>query len=208
MLLVPDGDRAIVHGKHPLLTKPLKKGSKTEVRRGVLRHDSIIGQRVRDLIQAHKGVLHWINPGLGCWKEEQSMANFCHLLGPEYRLSHPSLDEYVALTPRLVTPVSLAKLRAKDRTVPLFNALLVDLLGRCQSYCLATRYSRHAASSRGGRRTRITKAIGDSGVWNWSWIFDVAPGACYSSRKLSPTSATVKIPDPVPAESTNAARRG
>ncbi|BDD58527.1 hypothetical protein MPDQ_002548 [Monascus purpureus] len=74
-----DGDRAIVHGKHPLLTKPLKKGSKTEVRRGVLRHDSIIGQRVRDLIQAHKG--------------------------PEYRLSHPSLDEYVALTPRLVTPI-------------------------------------------------------------------------------------------------------
>ncbi|KAL1849271.1 hypothetical protein Plec18170_007563 [Paecilomyces lecythidis] len=77
-----EGDRAIIHGKNPILTKPLTKGQKTDVRRGVLRHDDIIGKRVRDLVQAHKG--------------------------PEYRLSLPSLDEYVVLTPRLVTPIYAA----------------------------------------------------------------------------------------------------
>ncbi|GAD97829.1 tRNA (adenine-N(1)-)-methyltransferase [Paecilomyces variotii No. 5] len=80
--LFREGDRAIIHGKNPILTKPLKKGQKTDVRRGTLRHDDIIGKRVRDLVQAHKG--------------------------PEYRLSLPSLDEYVVLTPRLVTPIYAA----------------------------------------------------------------------------------------------------
>ncbi|KAJ9241315.1 hypothetical protein DTO271D3_8396 [Paecilomyces variotii] len=77
-----EGDRAIIHGKTPILTKPLTKGQKTEARRGVLKHDDIIGKRVRDLVQAHKG--------------------------PEYRLSLPSLEEYVVLTPRLVTPIYAA----------------------------------------------------------------------------------------------------
>lgn len=50
-----EGDRVVVHGKTPSLTKPLRRGQKTDVRRGVLEHDSIIGQRVRDLVKAHKG---------------------------------------------------------------------------------------------------------------------------------------------------------
>ncbi|GFF41227.1 hypothetical protein IFM46972_06473 [Aspergillus udagawae] len=74
-----EGDRVVVHGKTPSLTKPLRRGQKTDVRRGVLQHDSIIGQRVRDLVKAHKG--------------------------PDYRLSLPTLDEYVSMTPRLVTPI-------------------------------------------------------------------------------------------------------
>ena len=46
----------MVFGKNPLLTKPLKRGGKTDVRRGVLEHDQVIGRRIRDLVQAHKGV--------------------------------------------------------------------------------------------------------------------------------------------------------
>ncbi|PTU18416.1 hypothetical protein P175DRAFT_0526162 [Aspergillus ochraceoroseus IBT 24754] len=77
-----EGDRVIVHGKTPQLTKPLRKGQKSDVRRGQLEHDQIIGRRVRDLVQARKG--------------------------PEYRLTLPTLEEYVALTPRLVTPIYAA----------------------------------------------------------------------------------------------------
>ncbi|KAL2848545.1 adenine-N(1)--methyltransferase [Aspergillus pseudoustus] len=77
-----EGDRVIINngkGRDPLLTKPLRKGQKSDVRRGQLEHDKIIGRRVRSLVQARKG--------------------------PEYRITHPSLEEYVALTPRLVTPI-------------------------------------------------------------------------------------------------------
>ncbi|KAK2768553.1 hypothetical protein FQN54_000409 [Arachnomyces sp. PD_36] len=58
---------------------PLVRNGKTDVRRGTLEHNSIIGRNARDLIQAHKG--------------------------PEYRVTIPSLDEYVSFTRRLVTPV-------------------------------------------------------------------------------------------------------
>ncbi|OGM46983.1 tRNA (adenine-N(1)-)-methyltransferase [Aspergillus bombycis] len=82
-----EGDRAIVHGKTPSLTKPLQQGQKTDLRRGYLEHNNIIGRRVRERIQAQKGQ---------------------HNLSPEYRLTLPTLDEYVALTPRLVTPIYAA----------------------------------------------------------------------------------------------------
>ncbi|KAJ5136281.1 hypothetical protein N7448_004835 [Penicillium atrosanguineum] len=74
-----EGDRAVLHTKQPSLTKPLTKGSKTNLRRGHVEHDRIIGSRVRDAVQAHKG--------------------------PDLRLSLPTLEEYVALTPRHVTPI-------------------------------------------------------------------------------------------------------
>ncbi|KAB8236227.1 tRNA (adenine-N(1)-)-methyltransferase [Aspergillus alliaceus] len=77
-----EGDRAIIHGKTPSLTKPLRKGQKTDLRRGYLQHDTVIGRRVRERFQAQKG--------------------------PDYRLTLPSLDEYVSLTPRLVTPIYAA----------------------------------------------------------------------------------------------------
>lgn len=50
-----EGDRVIVHGKNPILSKPLRQGHKTDTRRGTLYHDTIIGRRVRDLYPAHKG---------------------------------------------------------------------------------------------------------------------------------------------------------
>ncbi|KAJ5217210.1 hypothetical protein N7468_010218 [Penicillium chermesinum] len=74
-----EGDRAVLHTKNPSLTKPLKHGGKTNLRRGHLEHSRIIGSRVWDAVQAHKG--------------------------PDTRLSLPTLDEYVTLTPRYVTPI-------------------------------------------------------------------------------------------------------
>lgn len=53
----PEGDRVVIHGKSPLLTKPLTKGGRTEARRGVLEHDNIIGKRVWDPVKAYKGRL-------------------------------------------------------------------------------------------------------------------------------------------------------
>ncbi|KAJ5454446.1 uncharacterized protein N7458_005402 [Penicillium daleae] len=73
-----EGDRAVLHQKQPQLTKPLKRGDKTHLRRGHVAHDNIIGSRVWDAAS---------------------------LTGPDVRLSLPTLEEYVALTPRLVTPV-------------------------------------------------------------------------------------------------------
>lgn len=74
-----EGDRIVLHNKQPVLTKPLKKGDKTNLRRGHLDHNRVIGGRVWDTVQAHRG--------------------------PEVRPSLPTLDEYVALTPRHVTPI-------------------------------------------------------------------------------------------------------
>lgn len=50
-----EGDRVVLHTKQPTLSKPLKRGEKINLRRGHLEHDRIIGSRVRDAIQAHKG---------------------------------------------------------------------------------------------------------------------------------------------------------
>ncbi|KAJ5281177.1 hypothetical protein N7478_006549 [Penicillium angulare] len=74
-----EGDRVLLNTKQPALTKPLKKGGKTNLRKGHLAHDLVIGNRVWDAVQAHKG--------------------------PEVRLSLPTLEEYVTLTPRHVTPI-------------------------------------------------------------------------------------------------------
>ncbi|KAJ5814896.1 tRNA (adenine-N(1)-)-methyltransferase [Penicillium riverlandense] len=74
-----EGDRVLVHSKNPQLTKPLRQGDKTHLRRGHLDHDRVIGNRVWGTVQAHRG--------------------------PETRLSLPTLEEYVALTPRMVTPI-------------------------------------------------------------------------------------------------------
>ncbi|GAM41805.1 hypothetical protein TCE0_042f15214 [Talaromyces pinophilus] len=74
-----EGDRAIIQGRIPHITKPLKHGNRTEVARGYLNHSDVIGSRVWDPIKAQKG--------------------------KEYRLSLPTLEEYVVYTPRLVTPI-------------------------------------------------------------------------------------------------------
>ncbi|KAL3464695.1 S-adenosyl-L-methionine-dependent methyltransferase [Aspergillus heterothallicus] len=77
-----EGDRVVINntkGRDPILTKPLQKGRKSDLARGQLEHDQIIGRSVRSLIQTRKG--------------------------QGYRITQPSLEEYVALTPRLVTPI-------------------------------------------------------------------------------------------------------
>ncbi|PLN76391.1 S-adenosyl-L-methionine-dependent methyltransferase [Aspergillus taichungensis] len=73
------GDRVVIHQKNPKLTKPLKSGDKTDLPRGYITHDSIIGHGVRERFRAHKGADH--------------------------RVTHPTLEEYVTLTPRKVTPI-------------------------------------------------------------------------------------------------------
>lgn len=50
-----EGDRFIVNGRSPLLSNPLVRDGKTDTRRGTLEHNSIIGKKVRALVQAHKG---------------------------------------------------------------------------------------------------------------------------------------------------------
>lgn len=51
-----EGDRVVIHGKHnPALSKPLQKGNKTDTRRGVLEHDTLLDGRVWDVYRAHKG---------------------------------------------------------------------------------------------------------------------------------------------------------
>ncbi|KAE8328293.1 S-adenosyl-L-methionine-dependent methyltransferase [Aspergillus sergii] len=104
-----EGDRAIVHGKTPSLTKPLRQGQKTDLRRGYLEHNNIIGRRVRERIQAQKGQ-HNLNCPKGHERKSRTLPNITShpSTGPEYRLTLPTLDEYVALTPRLVTPIYAA----------------------------------------------------------------------------------------------------
>ncbi|KAJ6189686.1 tRNA (adenine(58)-N(1))-methyltransferase catalytic subunit GCD14 [Penicillium mononematosum] len=77
--IIKEGDRVILHGKQPSLSKALKRGEKLQTPRGAVEHDSIIGKRVWDTVQSRKGL--------------------------NLRVSLPTLEEYVALTPRLVTPI-------------------------------------------------------------------------------------------------------
>lgn len=50
-----EGDRVVLHTKQPQLSTPLIRGGKTALRRGHLEHDRIIGSRVWDVVQAHRG---------------------------------------------------------------------------------------------------------------------------------------------------------
>ncbi|KAJ5769910.1 uncharacterized protein N7511_001961 [Penicillium nucicola] len=74
-----EGDRIVLHGKQPSLSKPLKKGEKLQTHRGTVSHDTILSKRIWDTVQSSKGA--------------------------SIRVSLPTLEEYVALTPRLVTPI-------------------------------------------------------------------------------------------------------
>ncbi|KAJ6099724.1 hypothetical protein N7467_001259 [Penicillium canescens] len=74
-----EGDRVVLHGKQPSLSKPLKKGDKLQSHRGSVDHNSILNKRVWDTVQSSKGA--------------------------SIRVSLPTLEEYVTLTPRLVTPI-------------------------------------------------------------------------------------------------------
>ncbi|KKZ63439.1 hypothetical protein EMCG_02250 [[Emmonsia] crescens] len=74
-----EGDRVLINTKIPILTKPLKKDEKTKLSHGSLEHIEIIGKKPRDPIRAKKGSV--------------------------YRVTHPTFEDYIVRTPRLVTPV-------------------------------------------------------------------------------------------------------
>lgn len=70
----------ILRSRTAVLTPPLKQGQKSPLQpRGSFLHDDILGKAPRDTITAHRA--------------------------GEFRLAHPTLEEYVTLTPRKVTPI-------------------------------------------------------------------------------------------------------
>ena len=80
------GDRLILRMKgdssRELFTKPLRHGKVVQCRWGSIPHDSLIGKSVRDIVASSTG--------------------------KEFQLHVPTLEEYVTLTPRLVTPVRIS----------------------------------------------------------------------------------------------------
>ncbi|EEQ88178.1 hypothetical protein RJZ56_005166 [Blastomyces dermatitidis] len=74
-----EGDRVLINTKTPTLTKPLKKEERTKLARGYLAHDDIIGKGPRYPIKSNRGAL--------------------------YRVTHPTFEDYIIRTPRLVTPI-------------------------------------------------------------------------------------------------------
>jgi tRNA A58 N-methylase Trm61 len=50
-----EGDRVVVQGKTPFLTKPLQRGKKIGTRRGDVEHGDIIGKHTRTVVHSHKG---------------------------------------------------------------------------------------------------------------------------------------------------------
>lgn len=81
VLLRQKQDRAAT----PILTRPLKEGRRIESHRGVIKHDDLIGRRVRDTVK--------------------STTTRSAGAGTDYRLYDVTLDDYVRLTRRLVTPI-------------------------------------------------------------------------------------------------------
>lgn len=81
MLLRQQQDRSAP----PILSRPLKPGKRVESHKGIIQHDDIIGKRVRDVVQAKKT------------RSERAPV--------DYRIHEVTLEEYVRLTKRLVTPI-------------------------------------------------------------------------------------------------------
>ena len=83
------GDRVILRTTssrqpHQVLSKPLAPRKEIQTHKGVIRHEDVIGRRVRDVVKSS------VKTGKG---------------GTEYRLHEVRLEEYVRLTRRLVTPL-------------------------------------------------------------------------------------------------------
>ena len=79
----------------PILTRPLQPGRQVQSHKGIIRHDDLIGKRVREVVTT---TLSHRNGGVG-------------KVGTEYRLHEVKLEEYVRLSRRLVTPVYPADAR-------------------------------------------------------------------------------------------------
>lgn len=78
----------------PILTRPLKPGRQVQSHKGVIKHEDLIGQRVRGVVTPYT-------------KRDVEPGKF----KSEYRLHEVRLDEYIRLSKRLVTPVYPADAR-------------------------------------------------------------------------------------------------
>jgi hypothetical protein len=72
-----EGDRVLVDGKK--LSGPLHVNHRLELPRGYIAHNDIIGKLPRTFVATN--------------------------IGQKYQITYPNLDQYIALTPRKVTPV-------------------------------------------------------------------------------------------------------
>ena len=72
-----EGDRVLVDGKK--LSGPLHTNHRLELPRGYIAHNDIIGKPPRAFVSTN--------------------------VGQKYQITYPTLDQYVSLTPRKVTPV-------------------------------------------------------------------------------------------------------
>ncbi|KAK4636203.1 tRNA (adenine(58)-N(1))-methyltransferase TrmI [Fulvia fulva] len=112
-----EGDLVLLRQKQdrsapPILTRPLQAGRRIEGHRGVIKHDDIIGSRVRDLVT--------------------SSTTKSTKAGTEYRLHNVTLEDYVRLSKRLVTPIYPADAR-----------LIVDLLDMYPDHHLPPHHDDH-----------------------------------------------------------------
>jgi tRNA (adenine57-N1/adenine58-N1)-methyltransferase len=84
-----DGDIVLLRDKkntyHEGTLVKLESSKKIQTHRGTILHSDVIGKEPRQLVQSSKGA--------------------------SYRIHEPTLAEYVRLTPRLVTPVRLLRLK-------------------------------------------------------------------------------------------------
>ncbi|KAF0412271.1 S-adenosyl-L-methionine-dependent methyltransferase [Gigaspora margarita] len=78
MVLLRDTQKRI-KGSRVFLIGPLKIGNKKEIPGGILDHSNIIGKSVRDIVKTNKD--------------------------KSYTIHFPTLDEYVVMIPRLMTPI-------------------------------------------------------------------------------------------------------
>ncbi|KAL4989136.1 S-adenosyl-L-methionine-dependent methyltransferase [Aspergillus falconensis] len=84
-----EGDRVVINNvkrRQPILTAPLRRGHKIDTPRGILDPDRIIGRGPREIIPTHKGT--------------------------RFLVTLPTLEQYISMTPRHVTPIY-----AKDASV-------------------------------------------------------------------------------------------
>ncbi|KAL4814814.1 S-adenosyl-L-methionine-dependent methyltransferase [Aspergillus spinulosporus] len=84
-----EGDRVVINNvkkRQPMLTAPLRRGHKIDTPRGILDPDRIIGRGPREIIPTHKGT--------------------------RFLVTLPTLEQYISMTPRHVTPIY-----AKDANV-------------------------------------------------------------------------------------------
>ncbi|KAL4971286.1 S-adenosyl-L-methionine-dependent methyltransferase [Aspergillus desertorum] len=84
-----EGDRVVINNvkrRQPILTAPLRRGHKIDTPRGILDPDRIIGRGPREIVSTHKGT--------------------------RFLVTLPTLEQYISMTPRHVTPIY-----AKDASV-------------------------------------------------------------------------------------------